>query len=257
MSELPSHLSIDHDTEIDFPEATPNVDRHEIVTWLETRVDQLFDRIKQEEFWIALNAPNTDPALIREIMREQYLQICGYQPDAIEAAIAAVAQMPRSMDPRLVRSMLVHQSDEWDHGEMALRDFVGLGGSEAEVRARRMSPEAFAVAAIWRLFVHKRDPFAYLGALYLFEGLTPRVTALVKGNLRDRGLTDQSLEYIEFHSTEDIKHANLVHHLISTVARQYPESVESMKYGYECFEHVYPMPVWIGAYNRAIQSYQS
>lgn len=224
---------------------------HPIVSWLEQRVEALFERIRREEFWKALTSPEADPAFIRAIMKEQYLQIVGYQPDVIEAAVAAIGQMPRSMDPRLVRSMLIHQSDEWDHGEMALRDFVGLGEDETAARSRRMSPEAFAVAGVWWLIAGKRQPFAYLGALYLFEGLTPRVTAMVKSALRQKGLSERSLEYIELHSTEDIKHANLVHHLISTVARQFPQSVELMKYGYDCFEQVYPLPVWRSAYERA------
>jgi pyrroloquinoline quinone (PQQ) biosynthesis protein C len=253
MSETVAQLAAytDDGTDTELPGMTGNIERHEVVVWLEQRVNELFERIKRQEFWKALNSPSTDPAFMQAIMREQYLQIIGYQPDAIEGAIASIGQFPRSMDPRMVRSMLVHQADEWDHGEMALRDYVGLGGNEQYARSRRMSPEAYAVAAVWRLIAHKRDPFCYLGALYLFEGLTPKVTATIKENLRNRGLEDKSLEYIEFHSTEDIKHANLVHHLISSVARQYPESVEAMKYGYECFEHIYPIPVWSAAYMRA------
>jgi len=231
---------------------THNVARHEVVEWLDARVKSLLAAIQKETFWTVLNSPTTDPKLVIAIMRQVYVEIVGYQPDVIEAAIAAIGQMPRSMDPRLVRSMLVHQSDEFDHGEMALRDYVGLGMSGDKLRSARMSPEAFAVAGVWWMIAHKRDPFAYLGALYLFEGLTPAVTGAVKSKLRDKGFDEKSLEYIEFHSTEDIKHANLVNHLISTIAKQYPESVDSMKYGYECFESVYPLPLWRAAYRRAV-----
>lgn len=250
-----SHVPVDDAQavmdDVDSPQTCANIERHSIIDWLERRIELLLEHIQAEEFWTTLISPSTKPEFIRAIMAEQYLQIVGYQTDAIEAAIAAIGQMPRSLDPRHVRSMLVHQSDEWDHGEMALRDFVGLGGSESEARSRRMSPEAFAVAGVWWLIARKRDPFAYLGALYLFEGLTPRVTGMVKPALRAMGMGDRALEYIEFHSTEDIKHANLVHHLISRVATQYPGAVESMKYGYECFEQVYPLPVWRAAYLRA------
>jgi pyrroloquinoline quinone (PQQ) biosynthesis protein C len=136
---------------------------------------------------------------------------------------------------------------------MALRDFVGLGGNEVHARNRRMSPESFAVAGMWWMIARLRDPFAYLGALYLFEGLTPTVTGLVKSRLREKGMRDSSLEYVEFHSTEDIKHANLVNHFIAEVVRKFPESVESVKHGYECFEAVYPLPVWRRAFQRAMQ----
>jgi hypothetical protein len=190
---------------------------------------------------------------MQAMMKEVYLEIVGYQPHVIEAAIAAIGQMPRAMDARMVRAMLFHQSDEFDHGEMALRDYVGLGGSEAYARNRRMSPESFAVAGMWWMIPRLRDPFAYLGALYLFEGLTPTVTDLVKSRLRAKGMGDSSLEYVEFYSTEDIKHANLVNHMIAQAVRKFPECAEAVKHGYECFEAVYPLPVWRCAFQRAMR----
>jgi len=226
---------------------------HPIVDWLDTNTADLLKEIKDQEFWRAVTSSETDPRFIARFMREVYLEIVGYQPHVIEAAIASIGQFPRSMKPRLVKAMLAHQGDEFDHGEMALRDFVGLGGDETVAREKRMSPEAFAVAGMWWMIVHQRDPFAYLGALYLFEGLTPTVTGLVKANLQAKGFTDKSLEYIEFHSTEDIKHANLVRYLISEVAETYPQSVESMKYGFQCFQAIYPIPLWRAAFRRASQ----
>lgn len=224
---------------------------HPIVSWLDANVTDLLNEIKEQDFWKTVTSATTDSRLIARVMREVYLEIVGYQPHVIEAAIASIGQFPRSMKPRLVKAMLAHQGDEFDHGQMALRDFVGLGGNESNARKKRMSPEAFAVAGMWWMIVRQRDPFAYLGALYLFEGLTPTVTGLVKASLQRKGFTEKSLEYIEFHSTEDIKHANLVRYLISEVAETYPESVESMKYGFRCFRAVYPIPLWQAAFRRA------
>jgi len=225
---------------------------HPVVAWLDANTADLLNEIKDQEFWKTVTSSETDPRLIARVMREVYLEIVGYQPDVIEAAIASIGQFPRSMKPRLVKAMLAHQGDEFDHGEMALRDFVGLGGDESEARNKRMSPEAFAVAAVWWMIVRQRDPFAYFGTLYLFEGLTPTVTGLVKANLQKKGFTGESLEYIEFHSTEDIKHANLIRYLISEAAETYPESVESMKYGFQCFRAVYPIPLWRAAFRRVL-----
>jgi hypothetical protein len=225
--------------------------KHEIIDWLECKTSELLHEVQKQEFWTFVMSETADPKAIVALMREIYLEIVGYQPDVIEAAIAAIGQMPRSMNPRLVKSMLVHQADEFDHGEMALRDFIGLGGTEAIGRSRRISPEAFAVAAVWSFIAKKRDPFVYLGALYLFEGLTPTVTGLVKDKLRAKGLTARSLEYIEFHSTEDVKHANLVNHLIATIAETYPESVDSITFGFQCFRAVYPIPLWQAAFDRS------
>lgn len=231
--------------------AVPNEKDHPIVAWLEVNTAQLLSEIQAQDFWSTVMSPDTDPRFIARLMQEIYLEIVGYQPHVIEAAIVSIAQFPRSMKPRMIKAMLAHQGDEFDHGEMALRDFVGLGGSEVLARTNRMSPEAFAVSGIWCMIAHQRDPFAYLGALYLFEGLTPTVTNLVKDNLKKKGFKSDSLEYIEFHSTEDVKHANLVHHLISETAHKYPNAAESIKYGFECFRAVYPIPLWRAAFHRA------
>ncbi len=224
---------------------------HPVLEWLETRTQELLRDIQLQDFWTALTAPDADPKLVKAVMAEVYREIVGYQPHVIEAAIAAIAQMPRSMKPRLVKSMLAHQADEFDHGEMALRDLIGLGLPEEEVRARPISPEAFAVAGVWWMIVRAGNPFAYLGALYLFEGLTPTVTQTIKGHLKVKGLAPSSLGYIEFHSTEDVKHANLVHYLISEVASAYSTAPESIMHGFECFRAVYPIPLWSAAFRRA------
>jgi hypothetical protein len=224
----------------------------EITIWLEAKVGNLLSRIEKEDFWITLMNPETPPHVVQAIMREVYLEIIGYQPHVIEAAIASIGQMPRTMKVRLVRSMLYHQADEFDHGEMALRDYLNMGGDEGYARELPMSPPSFAVAGMWRMITQLRDPFAYLGALYLFEGLTPTVTGLVKERLRNKGMQESQLEYVEFHSTEDIKHAKLVNHLIAETVLDFPEALDSVKRGYEYFEQVYPIPVWRVAYDRAM-----
>ena len=226
---------------------------HPVVDWLDASTANLLREIQQQEFWAVITSPTADPQLVARIMRQIYLEIAAYQPHVIEAAIAAIGQFPRSVKPRLIKAMLAHQGDEFDHGEMAIRDFVGLGGNEFDARNQRLSPESFAIAGVWWMIARQRDPFAYLGALYLFEGLTPTVTALVKANLQAQGLSKNSLEYIEFHSTEDVKHANLVRYLLSEIAQTFPDSVESIKYGFECFRVVYPVPLWRAAYQRASQ----
>ncbi len=223
-----------------------------IVQWLDGRIADLLRQIEQQEFWGVLTAPDTDPLLLREMMKELYLEIFSYQPHAIEGAITSIAQMPRSMPVRMIKAMLRHQAEEFDHGEMALRDYVALGGSEEYARRQhRISPASYSVAALWRMIAHERDPFVYLGALYPFEGLTPIVSERVKGLLLQRGFPTGALEFVEFHSTEDPKHTELVKALIEEVVRRYPEADRSIREGLDRFLAVYPIPVWQTAFDRA------
>jgi len=226
-----------------------------VVTRLQHGVNELLLEIQQSEFWQVVTSTETDPALIRAIMKEVYREISWYQPDVIEATMAIVGQFPRSISAKRIRTMLHHQAEEWDHGEMAVRDYVGLGGREEDARNTRMSPTAFNTAAFWRMLAHKRDPYAYLGALYLFEGLTPIVTGLVKGNLAERGIPDAALEYIQFHSTEDIRHTKIVDHLIAELSESTEDAAESISFGFKTFLQVYPLPGWWAAYQRGKDAY--
>ena len=223
----------------------------EVLKYLKTGVERLVAEIEQEPAWRLLTSADTPAAAVRALMKEVYAEIAAYQPDVIEATIAAIGQFPRSLNPKHVRAMLVHQAEEWDHGEMAARDYAGLGGRELDVRSGRMTPTSFATAAFWRMLAHKRMPFAYLGAIYLFEGLTPLVTGAIKGHLKQQGFRDTSLEYIEFHSTEDIRHAKVIDAMIRSVVEQYPQCAGDVKFGFDAFRQVYPLPGWRAAAARA------
>jgi pyrroloquinoline quinone (PQQ) biosynthesis protein C len=221
---------------------------------LDARIQQLLEEIKSTPVWQAVVTPGADPRLVQLIMREIHLEIYSYQPHVISATIAIIGRMPKS-DARMISKMLIHQAEEADHGEMALRDYVALGGDEAYARSRRISPESFAVASVWWGLWHMEDPFAYLGALYPFEGLTPIVSQIAKDAIASVGMPSESMEYLTFHAEEDIKHAALVRKLLKYAVKKYPTAAESILAGIEYFLVVYPIPVWMTAYRRALQFY--
>jgi hypothetical protein len=230
----------------------PSQTSKSVLDYLKAGIASLVGEIQREPAWRMLTDPATPSHAVAAVMAEIYAEIAAYQPDVIEATIAAIGQFPRSLNPKHVRAMLVHQAEEWDHGEMAVRDYVGLGGRELDVRSGRMTPTSFATAAFWRMLAHKRMPFAYLGAIYLFEGLTPLVTGIIKGHLKGHGFRETSLEYIEFHSTEDIRHAKVIDAMIRSVVEKYPEKADEVKFGFDAFRHVYPLPGWRAAVERAL-----
>jgi hypothetical protein len=222
-----------------------------VVGELKAGIQTLIAEIETQPFWRAVTSSDTPREVVRRFMAEVYGEIALYQPDVIEATIAVIGQFPRSLPAKKIRAMLVHQADEWDHGEMAARDLHGLGAARP---TGLPTTTAFATAAFWRMVAHKRLPFAYLGALYLFEGLTPLVTAAAKPSLVEHGFSSANLEYIEFHSTEDVKHARLVDALIEGVLDAYPDMAPQVLFGFDAFRQVYPLPGWNAAYERALAS---
>lgn len=224
----------------------------ETLAFLKRGIEEVLRQVHDMPGWRTLTDPTTSPALAKAIMAEVYREIAAYQPDVIEATVAVIGQFPRAIPAKKIRAMLVHQAEEWDHGDMAGSDHRALEGTTPAFDEGLMPPTAFATAAFWRMLAHKRLPFAYLGALYLFEGLTPIVTAAVKLPLVSRGMSADSLSYIEFHSTEDIKHAKLVDAVITDVVEQYPGMAAHVRFGFEAFRAVYPIPGWSAAYQRAL-----
>jgi hypothetical protein len=219
---------------------------------LEARVQLTVGKVLDSNVWRTISDSSTDILQVQAILREVYLEIVMYQPDSIEAAIATIGQMPRSMPVALVEEMLHHQAEEFSHGEMALRDYIGLGGDETFARGRKQSPSAFAVSSMWRNIAHKRDPFLYLGAVYLFDGLTPIVTDMVMKLLASKTELSSGMEFISHHATADLEHTAQIRSLIVEVAELLPEAKPSIAYGYDYFEHVYPLPVWEAARIRAL-----
>src|SRR5947209_400476 len=84
----------------------------------------------------------------------------------VEATFTAIGRLPKHR-PDLMRPMLLHNLEEVDHSEMALADYVKLGGEESWARSRRRTPASFAVAATCRMLAEWESPFAYLGYMYL------------------------------------------------------------------------------------------
>jgi hypothetical protein len=243
-------MSATEDFDFDADRASPEG----LCTWLDERIYEIFGQVEGSDVWRAVIKSGQTPIAI-EILKEIYLEIVMYQPDSLEAAVASIAQMPRTMPVAWFDEMLRHQVEEFDHAEMALRDYKALGGDEGYARSRPQSPSAFAVAAVWRNIAHKRNPFMYLGAVYLFDALTPIVTAKAKEVMASTSQTHGGFEFINHHATADIEHAETVRKLILDVATRYPEQRSAITYGFEYFAHVYPLPVWTAAMSRVERSH--
>jgi len=69
----------------------------QIVAHLAKRIDETMAEVKASDAWKTVTDPATPVSLVVNILKEIYLEIVMYQPDAIAAALWAIGQMPRSM----------------------------------------------------------------------------------------------------------------------------------------------------------------
>jgi hypothetical protein len=104
---------------------------------------------------------------------------------------------------------------------------------------------------VWDRLASAEDALGYLGAEYLFECLTMEITRKVVPVLIARNAPLASVGFITEHAVEDVKHTNLIVHWILDVVTRYPESGAAMERCFDNFAHVYPVPVWNEALERA------
>ncbi|GHG32786.1 hypothetical protein GCM10017784_27990 [Deinococcus indicus] len=226
----------------------------DVMERLDARVEQLVRDMQGRPFFQDVMGDRLPPPVLRNVLREVYLDIALYQEHIIEASIALIGQLPRSLDVRLIEELLHHQAEEFDHGEMAVRDYVGLGGDEALARGRRMTPAAFGIAALRRMMVHTRDWPAWLGSLYVVECSTPILTGFVKDHFRTQDVPGRGLEFIDHHATADLEHAALLRNILLEIAQAVPDAREGMLYGPEYYLQLYPGASWEAAYRRALRA---
>lgn len=217
---------------------------------LDGKMADVLAEIERSEVYRLLSDPNTDPRLVAGIIKHILLEVFSYGPHVSEATFTAVGRLPKDR-PDLMKTMILHDISEVDHGEMALKDFIALGGDEIWARSRRITPESFVMGATCRMLAERENPFAYLGYMYLFECLTPVLTERAQEFLKAKGFPVQAQKFIDFHAAEDIGHANLMRHLLVRVVTDYPDAAAAIEYGFDCFAAAYPLPIWKTALARA------
>lgn len=225
----------------------------ETVALLEERIEAIYRQVQQQPYWPVLFAPDTPVSLLRAIMRELFLQVYSYQRHTTEAGFLMIGRLPKD-ENKLIKSTILHKTEEAEHGEWALRDYIALGGDENHARTVAPDPATFAVAAVWWRMALVEEPLGYFGAEYLFEYLTMKVTQPLTALFAKREMSEEGLGFVIEHATEDEKHARLFRHLIADCVTRYPESADAMVRCFDYFNQVYPLPVWEAAYQRALQS---
>jgi len=226
-----------------------SVDRfspEEFAEHLDRKIAAVLGGIEQCGAYRLLSDPGTDSRTVAVILKYILLEVFSYGPHIVEATFRTIGRLPKNR-PDLMRPMLLHNLEEVDHSEMALADYVRLGGDEAWARSRRITPASYAVAAVCRMLAERESPFAYLGYMYLLEALTPILAERAQAFSGAKGIPAEARDFIDFHAKEDIGHALRLRNLIVRVVREYPEAATAIEYGFDCFTCVYPLPVWAAA----------
>ena len=231
-------------TLVEPPSTSAFSDRAEkFVERLDAKVNDLLLAVEDTEIYRIVSSPDSPSPLVALIVKYILLEVFSYGPHVTEATFTAIGRFPKTR-PDLMKPLILHDLSEVDHGEMALIDFIKLGGSEEWARSRKISPCSLAMAATCRMLGERESPFAFLGYMYPFETLTPILTERAQGFLKMHGFPVEAQVFIDTHAEEDIGHANLLALMVKRVIEDYPEAEAEILYGFDCFTHVYPIPIW-------------
>ena len=225
----------------------------DLLNYLDNQLALVMENVKQQDFFTELSSPAGDPSRTLSFMKEVMLEVWSYQKEIDEAVFAAVGRVGKSIpEQQLIRSMISVQVEETGHGLMALQDYIALGGDENYARAREPSPAALVLIGTVRELSFRKDPLCHLGYMYFFERFTTMITDEVAPYLAAKGYDENRLHFMKLHAEEDVRHADMLANVIVESIKTYENAACSIKYGFDCFAQIYPVPLWSCAYNRVV-----
>lgn len=213
---------------------------------LDRKIADVLASLEQSEVYRVLLDRNTAPRLRVAVVRQLLLEVCSYGPHLAAATFASIGRM--GSRHHFMRPLVKHILEEAPHSDLALRSYVRLGGDESVARSHRISPTAFAVAAVARMLAEHDSPFSYLGYMYLKESTTAVVAVRVREALLAQG---DEVEFVDVHADVDEGHSAFLREQIRRIVTEAPEEMAAIDYGFACYASVYPLPVWSAALERA------
>ncbi len=149
---------------------------------LHSKIEGHLELVERSELWSTLTGEKAGLDTAGRIVKYLMLESFSFTPHAVRSIMRAIGRFPHQ-HYNLVRIAMHTIVEEVPHSELALRDFVALGGDERWARSRRLTHESFVVAGTMHMLAEHESPFAYIGMMYLFESMTRELAPRAKAAL--------------------------------------------------------------------------
>lgn len=115
-----------------------------------------------------------------------------------------------------VRSAVIkHALDEHRDYEMLERDFVAVGGSLDEIRARERNIGTEALAAFLMNQASQPNPLDLLGAMFVIEGLGEKMASRWADRIEElAGVTADCTRFLSYHGSNDDVHLSKLYAIL-------------------------------------------
>jgi pyrroloquinoline quinone (PQQ) biosynthesis protein C len=158
-------------------------------------------------------------------LRETYFH-AGLNPQ-----IQAVATIYFKDNPRdLIKKFYQHAISEIGHDLLALNDLAAMGVDVSKIPMQRPLPFTSALNAFPLFEMQFRNPMAYLGYLFHLEFMPTQNGQNYMTALREIGVPDGAMTFIEEHATVDVQHNKFMEFYLSRAVKT-QEDLEAVIYG--------------------------
>ena len=151
-------------------------------------------------------------------------------------ALATVYFRGRQRDA--IRLFYTHAASEIGHDQLALNDFVTLGGDAEDVPYRNPLPATSALLAFGFYQVYNLNPLGYLGYLFFLEFIGTGAGGELMGWLRKIGVPDSALTFLKDHTEIDVGHNRLMEKYSAQLLRS-ERDVDSVVYAMKTTSYLY------------------
>jgi len=115
-------------------------------------------------------------------------------------------------------TILRHAHDEHRDYEVLERDFVSLGGSLADIRARPKNPGSQALHAFLMFKAGEANPGGMLGAMWIVEGLGEKMASNWAARIESlTGCGADATRFLRYHGNNDEAHMDKLYALVDRI----------------------------------------
>ncbi len=138
----------------------------------------------------------------------------------------------------MVRAFFRHAASEIGHDQLALNDYITLGGKGEHVPYENPLPATTALLSFGFYQIYNLNPLGYLGYLYFLEAMPTQAGPGLIEQLHAVGIKDNALTFLRDHTEIDIGHVKMMEKYIDHLVRDEKE-VDCIVYAMQTTAYLY------------------
>ena len=188
-----------------------------------THADAMFDRLA--DVWIAMDARLAEVRVLKRldegsVTLDDYKRLLHNLRQQVVVGSLWISRAASNFDVEhfeLRTAAIRHAEEEHRDYLMIERDYVAVGGSLDDLRARRKNVGSEALSGYMFTYADRPNPVGLLGAMFIIEGLGARRAAGWAARFQEvLGLADSQVRFMTYHQEADAQHTGGLESILSS-----------------------------------------